>query len=410
MIWAIILDYAIKGISVEELTAKEGLLLWCRKKTTGYKHIDPPGIQNFKGHWQNGLAFCALIHRHRPDLLDYSTLDPSEGDKNLELAFDIAEKHLGIPRLLEVADMSPVPDERSVMTYVSEYFHRFASQDQKETAARRCAKFLSFLRGMQQRQNEYETRAAAVIQFAVTSGQTFGEYKFGETLGDAQQALTDLRSFVVNTRPQQEGEKMDVESLFAEIQTELLVNDRKPYVPPVGLAPEDIEAAFHQLQKAERSHSHEARLNRMRFVTKAESALSEEKIEEFKASFRHFDANKSNTLDKPEFKAALSAMSVFFTSPEEFDACFAKVSEGTTSVSLTNYIQFLTSKYQDRDTAEQIKESFRAVAGGAGTISEAQLTVHPLGPQDAAFLVDNMPRAADGSLDYATFVDNQFSK
>ena len=39
MIWTIILDYQIKGISVEELSAKEGLLLWCQKKTKGYKCV-----------------------------------------------------------------------------------------------------------------------------------------------------------------------------------------------------------------------------------------------------------------------------------------------------------------------------------------------------------------------------------
>jgi hypothetical protein len=65
MVWAIILDFAIKGISEDDTTAKEGLLLWCRKKTAGYRDVDPPSIQNFTGHWRNGLAFCALIHKHQ---------------------------------------------------------------------------------------------------------------------------------------------------------------------------------------------------------------------------------------------------------------------------------------------------------------------------------------------------------
>jgi hypothetical protein len=39
MMWAIILDYAIKGISDDDgqATAKDGLLLWARKKTAGYR-------------------------------------------------------------------------------------------------------------------------------------------------------------------------------------------------------------------------------------------------------------------------------------------------------------------------------------------------------------------------------------
>eukprot|EP01044_Picomonas_judraskeda_P039636 COSAG03_NODE_19086_length_343_cov_0.536885_2_plen_64_part_01 len=37
MIWILISKFAIEDISEEQATAKEGLLLWCKKKTKGYK-------------------------------------------------------------------------------------------------------------------------------------------------------------------------------------------------------------------------------------------------------------------------------------------------------------------------------------------------------------------------------------
>lgn len=80
------------------MTAKEGLLLWCQRKTAPYKNVN---VQNFHMSWKDGLAFCALIHRHRPDLLDYSKLSKDHPLENLNLAFDIAEKHLNIPRMLD---------------------------------------------------------------------------------------------------------------------------------------------------------------------------------------------------------------------------------------------------------------------------------------------------------------------
>ena len=83
---------------MEEMTAKEGLLLWCQRKTAPYKNVN---VQNFHLSWRDGLAFCALIHRHRPDLLDYSKLSKDNPLDNLNLAFDIAEKYLDIPRMLD---------------------------------------------------------------------------------------------------------------------------------------------------------------------------------------------------------------------------------------------------------------------------------------------------------------------
>ena len=90
--------------SEEGLQAKEGLLLWCQRKTAPYEDVS---VENFTSSWVDGLALCALIHCHRPDLLDYYTLDPTERFANTKLAFDIAEEHLGIPvsRYVYLVDM-----------------------------------------------------------------------------------------------------------------------------------------------------------------------------------------------------------------------------------------------------------------------------------------------------------------
>lgn len=98
LIWTIILRFAIQDIEVGSSTAKEGLLLWCQRKTAPYKNVN---VQNFHNSWKDGLAFCALIHRHRPDLINYNELSREDTVKNLTLAFDIAERELNIPKMLD---------------------------------------------------------------------------------------------------------------------------------------------------------------------------------------------------------------------------------------------------------------------------------------------------------------------
>ena len=75
MIWTIILRFSISEINEEGLTAREGLLLWCQRKTAGYRDVN---VRDFTFSWQDGLALCALIHRHRPNLLDFNSLDKVE--------------------------------------------------------------------------------------------------------------------------------------------------------------------------------------------------------------------------------------------------------------------------------------------------------------------------------------------
>uniref|UniRef100_A0A3B4FK26 EH domain binding protein 1 n=1 Tax=Pundamilia nyererei TaxID=303518 RepID=A0A3B4FK26_9CICH len=107
--------------------ASQSLLAWCREVTKNYRGVK---ITNFTTSWRNGLAFCALLHHFRPDLIDYKSLNPQDIKENNKKAYD-GFASLGISRLLEPSDMVllAIPDKLTVMTYLYQIRAHFSGEE-----------------------------------------------------------------------------------------------------------------------------------------------------------------------------------------------------------------------------------------------------------------------------------------
>ncbi|XP_068616073.1 EH domain-binding protein 1-like, partial [Brachionichthys hirsutus] len=107
--------------------ASQSLLAWCREVTKNYRGVK---ITNFTTSWRNGLAFCALLHHFRPDVIDYKTLNPQDIKENNKKAYD-GFASLGISRLLEPSDMVllAIPDKLTVMTYLYQIRAHFSGEE-----------------------------------------------------------------------------------------------------------------------------------------------------------------------------------------------------------------------------------------------------------------------------------------
>uniref|UniRef100_A0A672GRF6 EH domain binding protein 1 n=1 Tax=Salarias fasciatus TaxID=181472 RepID=A0A672GRF6_SALFA len=107
--------------------ASQSLLAWCREVTKNYRGVK---ITNFTTSWRNGLAFCALLHHFRPDVIDYKSLNPQDIKENNKKAYD-GFASLGISRLLEPSDMVllAIPDKLTVMTYLYQIRAHFSGEE-----------------------------------------------------------------------------------------------------------------------------------------------------------------------------------------------------------------------------------------------------------------------------------------
>ncbi|XP_043979604.1 protein-methionine sulfoxide oxidase mical3a isoform X36 [Gambusia affinis] len=108
----------------ESIARSSKLLNWCQRQTEGYRNVS---VTDLTMSWKSGLALCALIHRYRPDLIDFDCLDEENHERNNQLAFDVAEKEFCISPCMTGKEMSSVvePDKLSMVMYLSQFYEMF---------------------------------------------------------------------------------------------------------------------------------------------------------------------------------------------------------------------------------------------------------------------------------------------
>lgn len=510
MIWTIILRFTIAEISEGDLSAKEGLLLWCQRKTQGYKDVN---VKDFTFSFQDGLAFCALIHRHRPDLLDFSKLNKADRAQNLALAFDVAEKHLNIPKLLDVEDIIDVakPDERSIMTYVAQYFHAFSNANKLETAGRRVRKFVTVVASIYEMQHDFEARIKALLKNINGTIHSWESNRISTDYIGAHEQLLSLQQFKSNEKRAWASEKRELDSLLGNIQTKLKTFNLRPYSPPEGCLLSDLEESWNNLVNHQASRRRDLtnsikdikerlrhkfadlanafmhRLNgvaaslaavggdlndqlesvkalhaklptfdsEIQALRRAENECNEAKIEDneftvydtddliyelglvklnmqkktgfienqivasnmssltpeqlvqFEETFRHFDKDNSNDLSDHEFKAALAGLDIYIQDEGEFKDLFGKVSQGGGMVTFQQFVNYMVSITEDKTSADQIRDAFKALSGGKSILTRVDMQVGQVPIETIEFVEKNFANS-DGQIDYDALINKVF--
>ncbi|XP_032870138.1 alpha-actinin-4 isoform X2 [Amblyraja radiata] len=320
MIWTIILRFAIQDISVEETSAKEGLLLWCQRKTAPYKNVN---VQNFHISWKDGLAFNALIHRHRPELIDYDKLRKDDPLTNLNNAFEVAEKYLDIPKMLDAEDIVGTlrPDEKAIMTYVSCYYHAFSGAQKAETAANRICKVLAVNQENEHLMEDYEKLASDLLEWIRQTKPWLENREPEKTMQAMQQKLEDFRDYRRVHKPPKVQEKCQLEINFNTLQTKLRLSNRPAFMPSEGKMISDINNAWQGLEQAEKGYE-EWLLNEIRRLERLDHLA--EKFRQKASIHEDWTTDKEVMLTQKDYEtAALADIKAFLKKHEAFESDLA---------------------------------------------------------------------------------------
>ncbi|NXW19268.1 UTRO protein, partial [Circaetus pectoralis] len=132
LLWSIILHWQVKDVmknimsDLQQTNSEKILLSWVRQSTRPYSQVN---VLNFTTSWADGLAFNAVIHRHKPELFSWDKVIKMSPAERLEHAFSIAKNHLGIEKLLDPEDVAvQLPDKKSIIMYLTSLFEVLPKQ------------------------------------------------------------------------------------------------------------------------------------------------------------------------------------------------------------------------------------------------------------------------------------------
>ncbi|KAI8968324.1 hypothetical protein BDF20DRAFT_828153, partial [Mycotypha africana] len=213
---------------------------------------------------------------------------------NTALAFEAAKK-LGIPQLLDVEDVCDIekPDEKSVMTYVAEYFHAFSARDEFETAGRRVAKFADVLASVWDMEHQYELRVRALMEAVELVQEEWLNTQLTDSYFDAKEKSEAFDVYKSTQKRMWIAEKKSIDTLLGNIQTKAKTYNLKPYYPPPGLTLKDLDNIWNTLLQNEARYHR--RINRtLREIKEGLRKAFAEAANDFQ---RHLDSISAELVD-----------------------------------------------------------------------------------------------------------------
>lgn len=262
LIWGIMNKYMKIGDEDDgqQLSAKDALLLWAQNKTAGYKDVK---IEKFGKDWHDGLALCAIIHKHRPKLIPWDTLSKENKLENLRLAQNAAEIYFGLEKYITAEEITKL-DENSLVVYVSEYYYGIAQARKLDLAAKRISKVIKLTVENDSMRSDYNKTAQQFKERLTGAEKVLEDRTIDDTMSGAKQRIEKFYEYKTKDKNVLLGQQLDLEALYNNLAMRLSHHKRPEFLPPKGLTLKDVSQAVVHLEECEqeRKVALHAELNR----------------------------------------------------------------------------------------------------------------------------------------------------
>lgn len=291
-LWKVILRFVVSE------DGQKGLLLWCQLANKPYDNVK---VKNFHRSWNDGLAFVGVIHKYRPDLIaDPTTLNPEDAAANCELAFSVAEEKLGISRLLDVEDVAGnvKPDDKSIATYMNEFYLLFATQMQADHYIDAIIKACAVTRRHDDMIAKYNEGSSSLISFLSDKNDYYSNFEYGSNTEKIREQLMEFYEYRNTGKPPMAGLVIECQGNLNSLRSSCKSNMRPVFEPADELQPEAIENQWKQLDETEAVH--EARLRDL-FLKFQDADFAADKFDAKADKFERWADEKNDIFEEGDF-------------------------------------------------------------------------------------------------------------